>query len=110
MGDTKVTICLPRSMTHPDLAGGVETLTQRYWEAMLSRIVIVGHCPQELMDIVGYNPCIEIDAANPVKQIKEIVNNISDYQSLVDHNRETALRYAPWELRMKEVKEWLEKF
>lgn len=109
MGDTKVTICLPRSMTHPDLAGGVETLTQRYWEAMLSRIVIVGHCPQELMDIIGYNPCIEIDAANPINQIKEIVNNISDYQPLVDRNRETALRLAPWELRMREVKEWLEK-
>ena len=109
IGDTKVTICLPRSMTHPDIAGGVETLTQRYWEAMLSRIVIVGHCPHELMDIVGYNPCIEIDTANPIGQIKEIVNNIADYQPLVDSNRETALRLAPWELRMKEVKEWLEK-
>lgn len=109
MGDTKVTICLPRCMTHPHIAKGVETLTQRYWECMLSRIVIVGHCPKELIDIIGYNPCIEIDKENPVGQIKAIVGNIADYQPLVDRNRETALRLAPWELRMREVKEWLEK-
>ena len=109
MADAKVTICLPRCLTHPDLAGGVETLTQRYWEAMLSRIVIVGHCPQELEDIAGYNPCIEIDERNPVGQIRSIIKNITHYQELVDRNRDAALRLAPWELRMRQVKEWLEK-
>ncbi|MDY3674972.1 MAG: hypothetical protein SO049_09185, partial [Prevotella sp.] len=89
--------------------GGVETLTQRYWEAMLSRIVIVGHCPQELEDIAGYNPCIEIDERNPVGQIVSIIKNITHYQELVDRNRDAALRLAPWEFRMREVKEWLEK-
>ena len=108
MADAKVTICLPRCLTHPDLAGGVETLTQRYWEAMLSRIVIVGHCPKELEDIAGYNPCIEIDERNPVGQIVSIIKNITHYQELVDRNRDAALRLAPWELRMREVKEWLE--
>ena len=43
------------------------------------------------------------------RQVSDIINNISAYQSLVDRNRDAALRLAPWELRMREVKEWLEK-
>ena len=71
--------------------------------------MLFGHCPQELEDIAGYNPCIEIDERNPVGQIRRIIKNITHYQELVDCNRDAALRLAPWELRMREVKEWLEK-
>ncbi|MGN0226096.1 MAG: hypothetical protein ACI4A7_08505 [Prevotella sp.] len=108
MGDAKITLCLPRSMTHPDIAEGVETLTQRYWEAMLSRMIIIGHAPKELTDITGYNPVIPVEKDNFVGQVKEILSHLSHYQPLVDRNRETALQLAPWELRMREVKEWLE--
>ena len=108
MADAKLTICLPRSITHPQLAEGVETLTQRYWEAMLSRILIVGHAPQELIDLMGYNPCIEIDFSSPTKQIESILSHISDFQSFVDRNRMKALEIAPWRTRMKHVKTWLE--
>lgn len=100
MGDTKITVCLPKSMTHPDIAQGIETLTQRYWEAMLSRMIIVGHAPQELIDVCGYNPVIELDD-NPCAQIKDILHDIEDYQSLVDKNRETALRLGTWKVRMR---------
>ena len=71
--------------------------------------MLVGHCPKELEDIAGYNPCIGIDERNPVGQIVSIIKNITHYQELVDRNRDTALRLAPWELRMRQVKEWLEK-
>ena len=71
--------------------------------------MLFGHCPQELEDIAGYNPCIEIDERNPVGQIVSIIKNITHYQELVDRNRDAALRLAPWELRMRQVKEWLEK-
>lgn len=71
--------------------------------------MLVGHCPKELEDIAGYNPCIEIDERNPVGQIRSIIKNITHYQELVDRNRDAALRLAPWELRMRQVKEWLEK-
>ena len=60
MGDAKVTIAFPRSMTNPDVAGDIETLTQRYWESMLSRMVMVGHAPKELVDMIGYNPMVEV--------------------------------------------------
>lgn len=116
MSDAKVTICLPRSITHPNEAQGIETLTQRYWEAMLSGMVIVGHAPQELIDICGYNPCVEIDA-NWLEVRDERVEfrdfvlytlaHIDDYQELVDKNRQTAIRMGDWKKRMNDVRELL---
>ena len=107
MGDAKVTIALPRSMTQPEIAGDIETLTQRYWENMLSRIVMVGHAPQELIDIIGYNPVIEIDTVNPIKKITDILTHIENYQELVDRNRAAALEHGDWRLRMRDVMRWL---
>lgn len=104
MGDAKVTICLPRSVTHPEIAQGIETLTQRYWEAMLTRMVIVGHCPKELEELIGYNPVVEFRSfdesestkADNAEQILDIIEHIDDYQELVDNNREFALRLGEW--------------
>lgn len=108
MGDAKITIALPRCMTQPEIAGDVETLTQRYWECMLSRIVMVGHAPKELIDLIGYNPVIEMDMDAPEQQIMDILAHIEDYQELVDKNRVYALRYGDWKLRMKDVMRFLE--
>lgn len=107
MANSKVTIALPRCDTDPTIAAGVETLTQRYWENMLSRIVMVGHAPKELTDLIGYNPVIELDRKRPNEQIHDILNHIEDYQALVDKNRQTALRVGDWTLRMKEIMMWL---
>ena len=118
MGDTKVTIALPRSITNPEVAGDIETLTQRYWECMLSRMVMVGHAPKELVDLIGYNPVVEVNLDETsyknknydegiFRRIMEVLEHIEDYQELVDKNRETALKMGDWTLRMKQVKEWL---
>ena len=104
MGDAKVTIALPRSMTQPEIAGDIETLTQRYWECMFSRIVMVGHAPKELVDFIGYNPVIELrEEISAEALIREVLKHIDDYQELVDKNRETAERFGSWDVRM----EWL---
>lgn len=114
MANAKITICLPRNITHPQIAEGVETLTQRYWEAMLSRIVIVGHCPEELINLVGYDPVVEapLNPSGSGKTAEELIidilEHIEENQELVDRNRDTALRMAPWEIRMKQVMEWFE--
>lgn len=110
MGDARITVCLPKSMTHPDIAQGVETLTQRYWEAMLSRMVIIGHAPSELIDICEYNPVLELpdDKEQINTFILNILSNIDDYQELVDRNRQIALEKGLWTIRMKGIVEWLE--
>ena len=103
----KITIALPRSITQPEVAENIETLTQRYWEGMLSRMVMVGHAPQELVDLIGYNPVIEYDKEHVKEQILDLLTHIEDYQALVNKNRETALRIGSWDFRMKQVMDWL---
>ena len=107
MGNSKITIALPRSITQPEVAENIETLTQRYWEGMLSRMVMVGHAPQELVDLIGYNPVIEYDKEHVKEQILDLLTHIEDYQALVNKNRETALRIGSWDFRMKQVMDWL---
>ena len=103
LADTKVTICLPRSVNQPEIAEGIETLTQRYWECMLSRVVIIGKAPQELIDIIGYNPVVELDKEHFADQVTDILGHLGDYQNLVDKNREMALKHGDWKLRVEEM-------
>lgn len=108
MGDAKVTIALPRSMTQPEMAGDIETLTQRYWECMFSRLVMVGHAPQELVDFIGYNPVIQLrEDISAEALIRNVLEHIDDYQELVDKNRETAERLGSWDVRIKWLMEEL---
>ena len=111
MGNAKVAIALPRSMTQPEIAGDIETLTQRYWECMFSRMVMVGHAPKELIDFIGYNPVIELrDDISAEDLIREVLEHIEDYQGLVDRNLETAKRLGSWKVRMKWLMGELEKY
>lgn len=105
LSDSKISITYPRAITQPDVAAGVETLTQRYWECMASRTIMVGHAPEELIKLIGYNPVIEIpyNDINCYNKIIEILNNIEDYQDLVDKNREAALIMGDWRLRMRDI-------
>lgn len=115
--NSKVVLALPQCDVLPERTGGQETLTQRYWECMLSRMVMIGRAPKELIDLIGYDPVINLNvplnsgrndiAGNFAGQVKNIVSHIEDYQELVDKNRETALRMAPWEIRIKQVMSWL---
>lgn len=107
LADSKVTVCYPRCDTQPQKAGDIETLTQRYWEAMLSRIVIVGRAPQELIDLIGYNPVIEIKRERQTEHIIDIIKHIEEYQTLVDKNRETALKMGDWGIRVGQITDWL---
>ena len=107
--DSKILVSFPQVDTHPQRAGGLETLTQRYWEAMLSGCLIVGRSPQELIDIMGYNPVIEIDWSEPENQLKSVLEHISSYQPLVDKNYIAAINKASWNSRMTDLAKELKK-
>jgi len=82
MADTAVCICYPKSVTHnSNTSEAVETLTQRYLETIGSGALAVGECPGELKDIFGFNPVIELSAAEPAGHVLDILRNISDYQA-----------------------------
>lgn len=88
-GQSKIVVCFPRSITHPEQAGEVETSTFRYFECISSKALMIGHCPQELIDILGFNPVVEANLDRPAEQIiNDVLPHMADYQSLVDRNYE----------------------
>lgn len=103
---SKITICYPQSVTHPERAQNIETLTQRYWEAMLTGSLLVGQVPKELVEVCGYNPVIEL-GDNPASVIRDVLTHIEDYQELADKNRARAEEMAGWDKRMIEILEIL---
>lgn len=103
LASAKTVICFPRCMTHPDSTGDVETVTQRYFECMASRCLIVGHCPTELRDVYGYNPVIELDLLRPTRHLCEILDTIHDYQPLVDRNYEMTRKVGTWDRRIRDM-------
>lgn len=104
LSNSSISICFPRSMTHPALTGGIETLTQRYWESLLSRCLIIGKAPKELICIMGYNPVIEVDWQDPKKQLLEILENIENYQDFVNDNYLKAIERCSWDFRIASVR------
>lgn len=107
INNIKVVICFPQCDTHPQRVGNIETLTQRYWECMLSGNLMVGRAPQELIDIIGYDPVVNVDWCNPKEQLKSILKNIGKYQELVDTNYDVAMKYASWDDRIEQIKKIL---
>ena len=103
LSDTQIAVSFPRCDTHPEMAGNIETLTERYWESMLSRCLIVGRAPKELIDIMGYNPVVEVDWQNPKQQLCDIYQHISDYQDYVNKNYQIANEKGIWKKRIPEI-------
>lgn len=99
LSNSKISVCFPCSMTHPARSGDLETVTHRYFESMASGCIILGKCPQELLDIFGYNPVIEADWHDPYGQIDEILQNLGNYQDLVRCNYQRTIEVGTWRLR-----------
>lgn len=104
LSKSKISICVPASLTHPEKTGGVETITNRYFQSMASKCIILGHAPKELVDIFGYNPVIEIDYKDPLNQIKSILNNLSGYNQLVEKNFKEVEANHKWSNRWSRIK------
>ena len=96
LADARVVAAYTKQWTNPEESGGIDTLTQRYWECMLSRCVMIGHAPKELIDLIGYNPVVDVDRDKPTEQLQEVLAQIEDYQELVNRNRESALKFGVW--------------
>lgn len=93
MTDSKISICFTRSITHPEIAGKLATVTQRYLESMAAGCVVLGSVPGELQDLFPYEPVIKADQANIVAQVRGLLANITEYEDLVHRNREHVLAY-----------------
>jgi len=104
---SKISICFPTNTTHPERAGVIETMTNRYLQSMASKCLIVGHAPQEMVDLFSYNPVVEMDRSAPVEQLKTILDQYLNYIPLIEKNYEIVSKYHTWENRWEQIKNLL---
>ncbi len=100
---SRVSICVPSSVTHPARAGDIETMTIRYLQSMMSKCVVLGRAPDEMIELFGYNPVVEIDMNDPAGQIIEILNEYERYAPLLEKNFETVCRDHTWAKRWERM-------
>lgn len=99
LADSRISICVPASITHPDRAAGIETMTARYLQSMASRCLVVGHAPPEMVDLFGYNPVVELDGSDPAGQIHGLLRDIEAHQPLIERNHSAVLSLHGWNQR-----------
>ena len=85
MGDTVISICHPRSVTHHAASSErVETMTQRYLETIGSGALAVGQSPAELRDLFGFDPVIALSDRDPAGHVRDILRDAAGHQSHAD--------------------------
>jgi hypothetical protein len=96
---TRVLVCLPKTMTHPEAAGGLETATHRYFEGMASGCVLVGRCPAELRELWGFDPVVPINPLEPERAVLAVLDRLDGHQALVDRNLRRLREVGTWRHR-----------
>ena len=96
LAQARVLVCLPKAVTHPQAAGGVETATHRYFEGMASGCVLVGRCPSELRELWGFDPVIAIEPEAPERTVLSVIERLGDHQELVDRNLRRLREVGTW--------------
>ncbi len=89
LGQAKISVCFPSSVTHPQRSGNIETMTVRYLQSMASKCLVYGQSPAELRDLFGYEPVVPVDWSDPAGQLVEILANPEQYIALIERNFET---------------------
>jgi hypothetical protein len=108
LAKTKISVCFPSSVTHPERSGGVSTITQRYLQSMISKCIIVGESPSEMKEIFSYDPVIKADLKFPGEQIRDILNNYKDYIPLLQRNYDEVNQNHHWRNRAQRIAEIIE--
>lgn len=104
---TKISICFPTSLTHPQRAGNIETMTNRYLQSMASKCLVLGKAPDEMIRLFGYNPVVDADFNHPVQQIKDILDNFGQYTELIEKNYRNVVMNHAWINRWEKISEIL---
>jgi len=102
---TKISICFPSSITHPERSENIETMTVRYLQSMASKCLILGQAPKEMINLFGYNPVIEINMDDPVKQLDYLLDHFEDCIPLIEKNYSTVIEQHTWQKRWEKIHE-----
>lgn len=107
LANAKISVCVPSSITHPSRSGTVETMTLRYLQSMASKCLVVGHAPEEMVRLFGYNPVVEIDADDPAGQLVDVLGRMDEYADLIERNYRNVLNEHTWHHRWQRISEVL---
>jgi spore maturation protein CgeB len=100
---TKIAICVPRTITQPDIFD-LSALTTRYFECMSSKCLILGHAPDDLIALYGYNPVVEVDYLQPLDQIRYLLDHFNDYVPLIERNYKITKERHQWKNRITDMR------
>lgn len=100
---SKVSVCFPSSLTHPERSGDTETMTQRYLQSMVSKCLVIGHAPKEMVSLFGYDPVVEADMDNPVEQLLSVLDNFHAFIPLIEMNYRSVVEDHTWTKRWQAI-------
>ncbi|HEX4639162.1 MAG TPA: hypothetical protein VH170_06730 [Chthoniobacterales bacterium] len=86
LADSKISICFPKAVTDPDIAGRISTVTLRYLQSMAAKCLILGEAPAETQEMFGYDPIVPVDWRDPVGQLLHITSHPEEFASLIEKN------------------------
>ena len=101
---SKIVVCVPSSVTHPERSGAIETMTIRYLQAMASKCLVLGHMPAEMGELFDDQPVIEIDMQQPTLQLDSILDHFADYLPLIERNYQAVRQHHSWSHRWEQIK------
>ncbi len=107
LGQTRSIIAFPRSVTHPLVAQGCETMSLRYLEGIASKTILLGQCPRELSDLFGFDPVIPINKNNIIDILSDIYSHPSDYQEHVDTCYRRFMEVGTHRVRARQLVDWV---
>lgn len=94
LASSKISVCFPRGLTHPESTGGVLTMTQRYLQSMASGCLLLGTSPPEMVELMGYDPVVAADLDDPAGQIRSICADPGAYAPLIARNMEEVAKHS----------------
>jgi hypothetical protein len=104
LAKAKIVICVPSNITHPERAEYISTMTLRYLQAMVSKVLIVGIMPSDMQELFPYMPIVEIDMDHAGEQILKVLDNYEHYKPLIERNYAEVRQNHQWQNRWAIIK------
>ena len=70
---------------------------------MVSKCLVVGHAPREMVDLFGYDPVVEADMDNPAEQLVSVLDNFEAYIPLIEMNYRSIVEDHTWTKRWQVI-------
>jgi hypothetical protein len=102
---SRVSICFPSSITHPERSEHVSTMTLRYLQSMASKCLVVGSMPHDMRQLFDYPAVIEANLDKPGEQLVDILRHFDEYIPLIERNYETVTKHHQWSNRMETIRQ-----